>query len=61
MPVYNHAFTIAFSIESNHPTGEDITTEQAAEAIKRWLATAVEENTLLENMYLPYDTHEVPE
>jgi hypothetical protein len=25
---YNHAFDIAFSVVSEHPTGEDVTAEQ---------------------------------
>ena len=35
---YNHAFTIAFEIESGCPEGSDITHEMAIEALRRRIA-----------------------
>lgn len=33
MPRYNHAFTIAFEVKSNHPNGDDITSDMFKNAL----------------------------
>lgn len=57
MKTYNHAFTIAFTVISDHPEGEDITPQQFRHAILDRLASLVEDE-LLEAVGPPYDTSE---
>lgn len=57
MPRYDHAYTIAFSIKSNHPEGEDITPQQFRHAILARLATVVDDE-LIEAVGIPFDSHE---
>jgi hypothetical protein len=56
---YNHAFDIAFSIESDHPTGEDVTAEQVRDALIKRVQTAYASGELLEAIGAPFDTYEV--
>ena len=58
MTKYNHAFDIAFSITSEHPTGEDITAEQAFNALIERARKAYASGELLEAMGAPFDTYE---
>jgi len=58
---YNHAFAIAFSLVSEHPTGEDVTAEQARDAIIARVHSAYVSGELLEAIDAPYDTYEVME
>jgi hypothetical protein len=58
---YNHAFDIAFSIVSDHPTGEDVTAEQVREALIQRVHTAYSSGELLEAIGAPFDTYEVDE
>lgn len=55
---YNHAFDIAFEVESNHPTGDDLTPRQIRAAILQRLAT-LPDDELLETIGMPFDTYEV--
>jgi len=57
MTTYNHAFTIAFSIESKHPEGDDITPQQYRLGILARLA-ALPDDELFEAIGLPFDTYE---
>lgn len=55
MNTYDHAFTIAFSIKSNHPEGDDISPQQYRHAILSRLASLVDDE-LLEAVGMPIDT-----
>ena len=57
MPAYDHAFTIAFSMKSNHPEAEDITPQQFRHAILARLAAVVDDE-LLEAVGPPFDTYQ---
>lgn len=56
MKTYDHAFTIAFSIKSNHPDGDDITPQHYRHAILARLSSLVDDE-LLEAVGGPYDTY----
>lgn len=58
MPRYNHASDIAFSLESDHPEGDDITPQQFRHAILARLAALVDDE-LLEAVGTPFDTHAI--
>lgn len=53
---YDHAYTIAFDITSNHPEGEDIAPQQFRHAILERLAAIVDDE-LIEAVGIPYDSH----
>jgi len=55
---YNHAFDIAFSLVSEHPTGEDVTEEQMRDAILDWVRWRYVRGELLEAVGAPFDTYE---
>jgi hypothetical protein len=55
---YNHAYTLGFSLESNHETGDDVTAAQVRAAIIKSLCN-LSDNELLENLGYPFDTYEV--
>ena len=55
---YNHAYDIAFSVVSEHPTGEDVTAEQVLEALINRARTAYISGELLEAIGAPFDTYE---
>jgi hypothetical protein len=55
---YNHAYDIAFSLVSEHPTGEDVTAEQVRDAIIARVHSAYASGELLEAIGLPFDTYE---
>ena len=54
---YDHAFTIAFSLESSHPSGDDVTAAQLRAAILTRLA-ALADDELHEAVGAPYDSYE---
>ena len=58
MKKYNHAYSLAFSVEnSTHCEGEDVTPKQIrAEIIGR--LERLDDSELLEVVGLPYDTYE---
>lgn len=58
---YNHAFDIAFSLVSEHPTGEDVTAEQVRDAIIARVHSAYASGELLEAVGAPFDTYEEDE
>ena len=55
---YNHAFDIAFSVVSEHPTGEDVTAEQVREVLIKRVIQAYDSGELLEAIGAPFDTYE---
>jgi hypothetical protein len=58
MKRYNHAYDIAFTVESEHPTGDDLTPRQLRLAIMSRLA-ALPDSEMLEAVGMPFDTYEV--
>lgn len=63
---YNHAFTLGFSVVSEHPEAEDITPEQFAAAIHQRVAECLirDQNghcEMLEAVLPPYDTYKEEE
>ena len=58
MKKYNHAFDIAFSIVSLHPSGEDITAEEVLHALIKRAQNAYASGELLEAIGAPFDTYE---
>jgi hypothetical protein len=57
---YNHAFTLAFSLESNMDNADDVTASQARSAILEFL-DRLSDTELMENIGYPYDTYEIEE
>jgi hypothetical protein len=60
MTKYNHAYTLGFSLESNHESGDDLTANQVRAAIIESLSN-LSDSELLENLGYPFDTYEVEE
>lgn len=60
---YNHAYTIAFSLESNHPTGDDVTPDTYRTALLNRIKDLDESDEWAEVACndMPYDTYEVEE
>lgn len=58
-PAYNHAFTIAFSLENESPTGEDTTAKEMHIALLKRLVDLMENDEIEEAVGMPYDTYEV--
>ena len=58
MTKYNHAYTLGFSLESNHETGDDVMANQVRAAIVKSLSN-LSDIELLENLGYPFDTYEV--
>ena len=58
MTRYDHAYTVAFSLTSNHPTGEDVTADQAYTALRARIKGLMENEEMLEAIGAPYDTYE---
>lgn len=61
MAKYNHAFTIAFSLESDHPTGDDVTGEMLAKALQKKIEELDSDGDIawMEACDAPFDTYEV--
>jgi hypothetical protein len=57
---YNHAFDIAFSLVSQHPTGEDVTADMLRNALQKRL-DSMGDDEIMEAAGAPTDTYEVPE
>ena len=57
-PLYDHAMTIAFSLRSEHPSGEDLTPQQIRNALYQRL-TRLDDDELIEATGTPFDTYEV--
>jgi hypothetical protein len=55
---YNHAFSIAFELYSNHEWGDDITPAELRSAIQRRLDNLPDEK-LIEAVGEPFDTIEL--
>ncbi len=63
MPKYNHAFTFAFEVISNHPEADDVTDQMLFEGCRKRLKD-LEENSPGEIQLAcqpPYDTFEFEE
>ena len=58
MPKYNHAYTVAFSLESDHPEGEDVTADMIRVALLRRIADLDEHGELVEAVGGPFDSYE---
>ena len=56
---FNHAFTIAFSLECDDPTGKHVTVTQLTEALCRRIADLIENDEMHEAVGMPFDTFEV--
>lgn len=56
---YNHMFTLAFELESNHPTGEDVTPEQFRAALLARIRDLDRCNEWTEALGPPDDTCEM--
>jgi hypothetical protein len=56
---YNHAYTVAFSLESNHPEGVDVTKEMLEIALLARLRNLRKEDAWIEACDTPFDTYEV--
>ena len=57
MAKYNHAYTLAFSLEgSSHPKGEDVTPAMLRAAIIRYLAN-LDDDSLESNCETPFDSY----
>lgn len=60
MPRYNHAYTIAFEVISDHPKGDDVTPEQLKAALTQRIENLDSAGDLewLDATGAPYDTYE---
>lgn len=59
-PEYSHACTIAFTVISKHPKGEDFTPEMLKEALLARIRSMSPEEWI-EAVGAPFDTYKVPE
>ena len=57
-PLFDHAMTIAFSLRSEHPSGEDLTAQQIRKALYHRLVR-LDDDELIEATGAPFDTYEV--
>jgi hypothetical protein len=57
MPRYNHAFTIAVEVVSDHPHGEDVTPDMLRAAIEKRM-DSLGDLEIMEAFGSPFDTHE---
>ena len=60
MKKYNHAFDLAFEVETDHP-GSEVTVEEILDGLRnrlRYLTAHADE--VLESTGLPFDTYENP-
>ncbi len=58
MPKYNHAYTIAFSLTSEHPTGDDVTQDQFVRALLLRIEDLIKWNGMDEAIGKPFNTYE---
>lgn len=63
MAMFNHACTLAFTFESNHPQGEDITLEQFTAAVIKRIAEIIDYGVAecKDAILPPYDTYSILE
>lgn len=59
MPKYNHAFDIAFSIETDNE-GENVTADELREGLRKRL-DGISDAELIESCGLPWNTYEIEE
>ena len=61
MPKYDHAYSISFSLESNHPTGDDVTNGMIARALLSRINDCLNhsDSELIECVGHPYDTYKI--
>lgn len=57
MGQYNHAYTIAFSVVSNEPQGEDVTANMLRDALIRRMKDVDDNNEWEEAVGGPYDSY----
>ena len=58
---YNHAFDIAFEVESDNE-GKDVTREELFEGLlKRLASLIINEDEIVEACGMPFDTYEIEE
>jgi hypothetical protein len=56
--IYNHAFTIAFSVDTNNE-GDKVTASELIEALEKRLKDLIENgDEIIEAVGLPYDSYE---
>lgn len=58
MKKYNHAFTVAFSINSDHPQGDDISADEFHQALVKRSQDLTRADEWLEAVGAPFDTYE---
>ena len=56
---YNHAFTVAFEVESNNPQGEGISADDYHQALVKRSADLYRNNEWEEALGAPFDTYEI--
>ena len=56
---YDHAYDIAFSIESDHPNGDDVTENMLYQALRKRISEAYLNGELIEAVGMPFDTYEI--
>lgn len=61
MARYNHAYVIAFSLESNHERGDDVDARQLRAALITRIGDLDREDTWVEAAGAPFDSHLDPE
>lgn len=61
MPRYNHAFSVAFSLESKDKAGEDVTAQMLRTALLRRIDDLDIGDEWVEATGAPFDTYEVDE
>lgn len=58
MPKYNHAYTVAFSLDSDHPDGEDVTPDMLRTALLKRMVDLDENREWEEAVGAPFDSYE---
>lgn len=58
MTTYNHAFTVAFSMDSADPTGENVTAAELRAALLARIADLDAAGQWIEAVGMPFDTYE---
>ena len=56
-PLYNHAFTLSFSVVSTDESGENVDAETIRQGIRHRLHDLRDDNELHEAVGVPYDTY----
>ena len=58
-PLYNHAFTLAFSVVSTDQSGENVDAETIRQGIRHRLGDLRDDNELHEAVGAPYDSYRI--